>query len=124
MIRELTCIGCPMGCSLQVEIESGEVLKVTGNTCKKGEDYGKKECTNPTRIVTSSVTVIDGEIQVVSVKTDKDIPKDKIKACVDVLKDIKVKAPVKIGDIVVKDVLGTGADIVCTRNVDKVLIEN
>lgn len=120
MIRELTCIGCPMGCALQVDIENGEVIKISGNTCKKGEEYGKKECTNPTRIITSSVRVKGGEIQVVSVKTDSDIPKDKIKECIIALKNIEVNAPINIGDIVVKNVLGTGANIVCTRNVKSI----
>lgn len=121
MIRELTCIGCPMGCALQVDIENGEVIKISGNTCKKGEEYGKKECTNPTRIITSSVRVNGGEVQVVSVKTDSDIPKDKIKECIIALKNIEVNAPINIGDIVVKNVLGTGANIVCTRNVKSIL---
>lgn len=117
MIRELTCIGCPMGCNLLVEIENEEVIKVTGNTCKRGEDYGRKECTNPIRVVTSTVRVLGGEIQVVSVKTDKDISKEKVTECISLLKDVEINAPVKIGEIVVENILGTGANIVCTRNV-------
>ena len=53
--RNLTCIGCPMGCLMTVEMENGEVVSVTGNTCKRGDDYARKEVTHPTRIVTSSV---------------------------------------------------------------------
>lgn len=122
MIRELTCIGCPMGCNLVVEIENEEVIKVTGNTCKRGEDYGRKECTNPTRVVTSTVRVLGGEIQVVSVKTDKDISKEKVTECISLLKDVEINAPVKIGDVVVENILGTGANIVCTRNVPAKII--
>ena len=58
--RELTCIGCPMGCALTVELDANEVVSVTGHTCKRGEDYAKKEVTNPTRIVTSTVRVEGG----------------------------------------------------------------
>lgn len=119
-IRNLTCIGCPMGCALQVEIIDGEVTKVIGNTCKRGADYGRKECTNPTRIVTSSVTVEGGEIDVVPVKTESDVPKDKIFDVIKEIKNISVKAPVQIGDIILKDVLGTGVNIIATKNINKI----
>ena len=74
----LTCIGCPMGCPLTVTMENGEVKDVTGNTCKRGDDYARKEVTNPTRIVTSTVICEGGKIDAVSVKTKSDIPKGKI----------------------------------------------
>ncbi|MBV4419986.1 DUF1667 domain-containing protein [Clostridium tyrobutyricum] len=118
--RELTCIGCPMGCQLLVKLEGDKVIEVTGNTCKRGEIYGQKECTNPTRIVTSSVYVKNGEIDVVPVKTEKDIPKGKIFDCIKALKDVVVEAPINIGDVVVKDILGTGVDIIATKKIDKV----
>ena len=116
--RELTCIGCPMGCPLTVEIENNEVKSVTGNTCKRGEDYAKKEVTNPTRIVTSSVVVKGGVLAAVSVKTKEDIPKGKIFDCVKALKEVEVKAPVYIGDVVLADVAGTGVDVIATKHVD------
>lgn len=117
--RELICINCPLGCSLTVTMENNEVKKVEGNTCKKGESYGKKEVTNPTRIVTSSVRVCGGSLPVVSVKTAFDIPKGKIADCARALKSVTVTAPVHIGDVVLKDVSGTGVDIVATKNVEK-----
>ena len=80
--RNLTCIGCPMGCPLTVKIENGTVLSVEGNTCKRGADYGKKEVTDPTRIVTSTVRVQGGTLPVVSVKTRGDIPKSSVMDCV------------------------------------------
>lgn len=115
--RELICIGCPMGCPLAVELESGEVKGVSGHTCKRGEVYARKEVTNPTRIVTSTVKVAGGSADMVSVKTKEDIPKDKIFACVQALKGVVVDAPVHIGDVIVADVVGTGVDIVATKNV-------
>lgn len=115
--RNLICIGCPMGCPLVVTMEHGEVVSVEGNTCKRGAVYGRKEVTNPTRIVTSTVRVSGGSISVVSVKTREDIPKEKIFDCVKALKEIEVAAPVHIGDVVLRDVAGTGVDVVATRNV-------
>ena len=116
-IRELTCIGCPMGCPLTVTMEAGEVISVTGNTCKRGDIYARKEVTNPTRIVTSTVRVTGGDADMVSVKTKEDIPKGKIFECVKALKTVEVPAPVHIGAVLLEDVAGTGVDIVATKNV-------
>lgn len=113
---ELTCINCPMGCPLCVTLENGEVTSVTGNTCKRGEIYGRKEVTNPTRIVTSSVAVDGGEANRVSVKTKEDIPKGKIFECVKALKGVHAKSPVHIGDVILKDVAGTGVDVIATKD--------
>lgn len=115
---ELTCIGCPMGCAVTVEMdEAGQITGVAGNTCRRGEDYARKEVTNPTRIVTSTVKVEGGTAEMVSVKTKSDIPKGKIFACVDGLKGICVKAPVHIGDVIAADIAGTGVDIVATKEI-------
>ena len=115
--RQFTCINCPLGCQLTVEIEDGEVVRVSGNTCKRGEVYGRKEVTNPTRIVTSSVPVLGSQTErMVSVKTATDIPKDKIFDVMAALKYVTVKAPVRIGDVIVANVADTGADIVATKN--------
>ena len=118
--REFICINCPLGCGLTVTIKDGEVEKVQGNTCPKGEAYGKKEVTNPTRIVTSTVRVTGGALPVVSVKTASDIPKEKIMDCARVLKEIEVQAPVSIGDVVLEDVCGTGVPMIATKNVPAV----
>ena len=76
-VRELICIGCPLGCPLTVKMD-GDQIEVSGNTCKRGDDYARKEVLSPTRIVTSSVHVTGGAIEMVSVKTKEDIPKGKI----------------------------------------------
>lgn len=114
--RELICIGCPMGCPLTVEMNEKEVVHVSGNTCPRGDAYARKEVTHPTRIVTTTVMVEGGVADMVPVKTKKDIPKDKIFDCIRALKGIKVKAPVQIGDVILKNVAGTGVDVVATRN--------
>ena len=113
----LICIGCPLGCPLTVEMEGSEVKAVSGNTCPRGDAYARKEMTNPTRIVTSTVRVAGGRLAMVSVKTASDIPKGKIIDCVKALKDVEVKAPVKIGDVIVENVAGTGVNIIATKNV-------
>lgn len=118
-IRNLTCISCPMGCPITVEMEGEEIISVTGNTCKRGEVYARKEVTNPTRIVTSTVKVRGGTADMVSVKTKEDIPKGKIFECVRALKGVEIEAPVHIGDVVVQNAAGTGVDIVATKNVEK-----
>ena len=118
--RNLTCICCPMGCALTVEMNGGEVVSVTGNGCKQGKEYGAKEVTNPTRIVTSSVIVTGAPEGAVSVKTASDIPKDKIFDCVKALKGISVPAPVHIGDVILSNVAGTGVDIIATKEVDAI----
>ena len=117
--KELTCIGCPMGCLITVQMDKGEVVSVEGNTCQKGDIYARKEVTNPTRIVTSTVVIKDGDKPRLSVKTKSDIPKDKI---FEVMKDIDaayVTAPKHIGDVIVSNVAGTGVDVIATRNVDR-----
>lgn len=119
-IRNLTCISCPMGCPITVEMEGEEIISVTGNTCKRGEVYARKEVTNPTRIVTSTVKVLGGAADMVSVKTKEDIPKGKIFECVRALKGVEIEAPVHIGDVVVQNAAGTGVDIVATKNVEKI----
>lgn len=117
-IIELTCIGCPLGCNLFVNHnEITNELKVSGNTCPRGEDYAKKEVTDPRRIVTSTILVEGGELPVVSVKTQSDIPKDKIFQCMKELNQVCVNAPISIGDIILKDIADTGVAIIATKNV-------
>ena len=116
--RELICIGCPMGCPLTVELEGSEVKSVTGHTCKRGDVYARKEVTNPTRIVTSTVMVEGGTADMVSVKTRDDVPKGKIFECVQALKGLTVQAPVRIGDVILSDAAGTGVDIIATKGVE------
>lgn len=116
---ELTCIRCPIGCMLTVTEDRDGTIIVTGNTCNRGEEYGKKETTDPTRIVTSTVKVKNGIRPVVSVKTKGDIPKGKIGDCMKALKGIEAEAPVRIGDIILKNVAGTGVDIVATKNINR-----
>ncbi len=118
-VKNLTCINCPMGCPLTIEMEGEQVIQVSGNTCKRGEIYARKEVTNPTRIVTTTVKVTNGTSGMVSVKTKEDIPKGKIFDCVKALKNVQVEAPVYIGDVIVYNIAETGVDIVATGNIER-----
>lgn len=115
--RELTCVRCPKGCQITVTIERGEVTGVTGNTCPRGEQYARKEVSNPTRVVTSVVPV-DGSLvcAMASVKTAGDVPKGKVLDVIGALRPIRLKAPVRIGDVVLANVCETGVDVVATKN--------
>ena len=112
--KQLTCIGCPMGCLLTVIMEQ-ETIQVTGHTCPRGKAYAEKEVTNPTRIVTSTVKVEGADRKLISVKTKEDIPKDKIFACMREINGILAKAPVKIGDVLLENVAGTGVAVIATK---------
>ena len=114
--RELTCIGCPLGCQIAVTMEKNEIVKVEGNTCPRGEKYARTEVTNPMRTVTTTVKVQGGSCNVVSVKTAADIPKDLVKECIKELRGITLQAPTKIGQIVVENICNTGVDVVVTKN--------
>jgi len=120
LIKKLTCISCPIGCELSVSLdESGKILKIEGNRCPRGKEYAITEITNPQRILPISVKVEDGEMELVSAKTDKPVPKKKMYEIIEYIKKLKVKAPVKRGDLIVEDILGTGANLVATRTVNK-----
>lgn len=120
--KELTCIGCPLGCQITVDWddEAKKVISVTGNSCKNGDIYARKEVTNPTRIVTSSIPVTGGDMVRVSCKTQHDIPKNRIFDVMEEIHAAKAKAPLKIGDVLVKDVCGLGVDVIATRNIHAV----
>lgn len=117
-VKKLVCINCPMGCSLEVKVD-GDKYIVSGNSCKNGIRYALSEVTNPARTVTTSIFVDGGARPTVSVKTSREIPKALIHECMKELACTRIKAPVKIGDVVVSNILNTGTDIVATRNIEK-----
>ena len=116
-MTELICILCPNGCHLQVDEAHG--CAVTGNTCPKGAEYGKIELTNPTRVVTSTVRVAGAQHRRCPVKTDAPIPKGLIFEAMAALDAVDLAAPVALGQIVVKNVCGTTANFVTTREMNR-----
>ena len=113
-MKELTCIVCPRGCRLTIDDD----LNVTGNTCPRGAQYAKDELTNPKRMITSIVRVKNRENCMVSVKTSTSIPKGKIFDVMKEIEKVSVSAPTHIGDVVIKDILGTGSDIIITKEIE------
>ncbi|MGL4393374.1 MAG: DUF1667 domain-containing protein [Fusobacteriaceae bacterium] len=113
-MKKLICIVCPVGCHLEVDEQNN--YAVTGNTCPKGEIYGREELTAPKRMVTSTVKIKNSLHERVPVKTSVAIPKEKVFECMKLLNDIEISSPVKIGDKVLENIFGLGTDIIITRN--------
>ncbi len=117
MNKTLTCIGCPMGCTIDVELdENGGFLSSKGWSCQIGKRYAQEEVTRPVRTVTALVNVTNAR-EPLSVKTAAPIPKSLIFDCLAELRKVSVTAPVKIGDVVLEDVCGTGVPVVAARNI-------
>ena len=117
MKKEVTCIMCPVGCTIQVSLKNGTVTTVAGNACQHGEIYAKQELSEPRRMVISVVPCTGGDLPTVAVKTTTPVPKAAIRAVMLALTTVTVKAPITIGDIIVENVAGLGVDVVATRSV-------
>jgi CxxC motif-containing protein len=118
--KEIICVGCPKGCRMKVEARGDRIENIEGFSCEKGKSYAQKEFENPTRILPTTVKVYGGDFPLVSVKTEKAIPRDRLLSAMEVIAEVEVKAPIELGDIVVKDILGTGVNVVATRRICKV----
>lgn len=114
---EMICTVCPTGCALAVDIEDGVVTRVTGNLCKRGHAHAVAEATCPVRTLTTTVRLCGGDRPLLPVRTNRAVPREKLREIVRLLNGITVSAPVTEGTILVTDVLGTGADVVATRSV-------
>ena len=120
MKRTFTCIVCPNGCEIEAQYEGAQVLAVSGNLCAKGETYAIQELVAPCRTIATSVRVEGGALPLASVRLTNAVPKERI---FDVMREINrhtLTAPVRIGDVVVADILGLGSDVIVTKNVEKV----
>lgn len=114
--KTLICIGCPNGCLLTAEKQRDGSLKITGNACKKGEAYAVNERTAPKRTLTSIIKVKGGSSKAVAVKTREEIQKGKLSACMEIIRRMEVTAPVKLGDVLIANVAGTGVDVIATAD--------
>ncbi|OPX44543.1 hypothetical protein CLHUN_15360 [Ruminiclostridium hungatei] len=118
--REIVCIVCPNGCRMKVYIDDrNRVVRVENALCRNGGTYAKKEVQSPERSLTSTVKVTGGALPLVSVRSSKPIPRDKIREAAALLRSLHIQAPVDFHQVLLSDILGTGADIIATRQVLK-----
>ena len=115
MAKDMTCIICPRGCHLHID----EELNVTGNFCPRGAAYAKQEVTDPRRTLTSTVRCHSELLEVCPVKTIAPIPKGKVFEAMAEVNRVNLVPPVHIGDVVIRDIAGTGIDLVATRDIEK-----
>ncbi len=114
-MANITCTVCPIGCKMTIENDV-----VSGNTCKRGEVYAKNELTNPVRVITTTISVLNGVNKRVPVKTSTAVNRYANYDIMNIVKGLTIEAPIKCGDIVYKNILETGADLVATRDIDAV----
>ena len=120
MKRTFTCIVCPNGCEIEAEYEGAQVLSVTGNLCPKGKTYVTQELVDPRRTIATSVRVEGGALPLASVRLTNPIPKDRIFDVMREINRVRLTAPVRIGDVVIADVLGLGSDVIVTKHIEKI----
>ena len=116
---DLVCVVCPIGCSIKLRVKDGKI-EIVGNRCPKGCEYAMNEYKDPRRILTTNVRVLNGDHELLSVKTDAPIPKKMIWKAMEMLKKIKVDAPKDVGDVIVENILNTGVNVVSTRRIERV----
>lgn len=115
MLKKMTCIECPKGCSLCVDVENSKALKVIGHECPKGEIYAVKEIECPVRILTSTVMTKGFDLKFLPVRTDKPIQKSKTFDAIHEIRKIIIQYPVKAGDVIIKDFMGMGVNLIAAR---------
>jgi CxxC motif-containing protein len=116
--KDLICIVCPKGCRLSIEQDPANPtgFQVTGLTCKRGEGYAVKEVTAPTRTLTSTVRIHGARLHRLPVRTSGDIPREKVGACMELINELEVQSPVKMGQILIPHLFGTDADLIASRS--------
>jgi CxxC motif-containing protein len=118
-IKVIRCIVCPTGCEIKVKKGLGEKVTFEGYTCDRGLEYAQQEFYEPKRILTTTIRVDKGILPLIPVRTDKPILKDKLKSVLREVAQVKVKAPIKMGDILIKNVLNLDADVIASRDLNK-----
>lgn len=116
MKKQMICINCPRGCQLEVDLETKEV---TGNFCPRGKEYALNEITCPKRTLTSTMQVIDGDVKMVSIRTDKPIDKNLLFQAMEEINKKAVNAPINIGDVLINNICSTDVNIIATKEVKK-----
>ncbi len=123
--KEMVCIVCPVGCRMTLECmnednKTENAFSVSGNKCKRGNDYAIKEMTAPTRMLPTTVKIQNGTLNRLPVRTQNPVPKDLIFDCMKVINKVEVQAPISVGDVVISNILGTGVDVIATRSMSSI----
>ena len=116
---ELICVNCPKGCTLEVTHEGVSVLKVLNASCKRGDDYAREELSDPRRMVATTVRIEGGIHPLLPVATRAPFPKPRIHDLLAQLRSVRLTAPVKMGEVVLQDALGTGVDVIASRDITR-----
>jgi CxxC motif-containing protein len=122
--REFTCVVCPNGCTIVVDVDDDEtpvVTRVQGNVCRRGESWARQEVENPMRTIASSVPVDKGDFPLVSVRTNRPVPLAKIREVMEEIGKVSLSAPVEIGDVIVPSPAGCDTEVVATRRIRKIV---
>lgn len=114
----ITCIVCPLGCSIDIEEENESIVEINGYSCPRGKEFAESEFYNPKRVVTTIVAIDGGEQLYLPVISDGQVPKQMLWDCVELLKRTKVRPPIEMGDIVVEDILDTGINIISAKSIE------
>ncbi len=115
--KEIICVGCPMGCHVSLSIDrSGEITDIFGNECKQGKKYARQEYENPVRVFTATVMTKGSDRHLLPVRTNIAIPKEKLMECARLIAKTTVMGPMSIGDVVISNILDTGADLICSSD--------
>ncbi len=115
MQKKFTCIICPVGCEITVTGTANTIEKIEGNQCKRGIQYATDEYIDPRRILTTTVKIDGYSLPVISVRSDKPLPKNMIFECMEIIKKERVQAPVSMGEVVIKNILDTDVNIITTK---------
>jgi len=118
MKKEIICTVCPRGCHIQVEGEGEKILSIEGYGCKRGLEYGSAEFAHPVRILTTTVKLTGVQNDLLPVRSDKPLPKEKIMDCMDVIRATSVTVPVERYAVIISDICGTGVNIVATKAIE------
>jgi CxxC motif-containing protein len=119
-LTNIICIKCPKGCRIAIQSEKGKIISISGNDCPRGVKYAQQEFSNPVRILSTTVKVINGDLPLVPVKTEKAISKELLLKAMEEIADIKVEAPIKIGQVIKNNLLGTGVRLIAIRNIKRI----
>ncbi len=117
--QEIICIVCPIGCRIHVAVDEGRVTELIGNACQRGTEYASREAVAPQRVLTTSIRIDGGTLPLVSVRSNRPVPRDRMLDVVAAIRSMVVSAPVAAGSIVAHNVLGLEVDLVATRTVEK-----